>query len=214
MSKSLGNYFTIREIFGKSEWSTDITGEVLRYFLLSNHYRGPLDFSDQALRESKSALDGFYDLFNRLEENADTAGSGDEKLNTAIEHLRTGFEQAMNDDLSTPAAIAKLQGYRSELNKLLAVGLSNSARKDARETFRSMGGVLGLFQLERWQFNADPSEIGTSGPTEEDIEVKLQERNEARKRKDFAKADEIRKSLAAQGIIVEDKPDGTTRWKR
>ncbi len=120
----------------------------------------------------------------------------------------------MNDDLSTPAAIAKLQGYRSELNKLLAVGLSNSARKDARETFRSMGGVLGLFQLERWQFNADPSEIGTSGPTEEDIEVKLQERNEARKRKDFAKADEIRKSLAAEGIIVEDKPDGTTRWKR
>jgi cysteinyl-tRNA synthetase len=74
--------------------------------------------------------------------------------------------------------------------------------------------VLGLFQLERWQFNADLPKIGISGPTDEEIELKLKERNEARKRKDFARADEIRKSLAAQGIIVEDKPNGTSRWKR
>jgi cysteinyl-tRNA synthetase len=120
----------------------------------------------------------------------------------------------MNNDLSTPVAIATLQGYRSQLNKLLDIGLSNVARKEAREMFHSMGRVLGLFQLERWQFNVDLSKIGISAPTNEEIELKIKERNEARKRKDFARADEIRKSLAAQGIIVEDKPDGTSRWKR
>ena len=70
MSKSLGNFFTIREIFQKSEWSDTVTGEMLRYFLLSTHYRSPLDFSDQSLNEAKNALNGFYDLFERLNESA------------------------------------------------------------------------------------------------------------------------------------------------
>ena len=214
MSKSLGNFFTIREIFEKSEWPEEITGEILRYFLLTNHYRSPLDFSDQGLREAKYALDGFYDLFNRLKETAKTEGPGNEKLTAVIEQTHFAFEQAMDDDFNTPAAIAELQGFRSEANKLLETGLSTQAREQARQTFRLLGSVMGLFQLEKWQFNVDLSDIGVKGLTDADIKSKVEKRDEARRRKDFKRADEIRAELAALGIIIEDKTDGTTRWKR
>jgi cysteinyl-tRNA synthetase len=214
MSKSLGNFFTIREIFEKSEWSQEITGEALRYFLLTNHYRSPLDFSDQGLREAKYALDGFYDLFNRLKETAKTEGQATEKLATVIERTRLAFEQAMDDDFNTPAAVAELQGLRSEVNKLLEAGLSTKAREQARQLFRFLGSIMGLFQLEEWRFNVDLSDIGVKGLTEEQIKSKIEERNEARRRKDFKRADEIRQFLKSNDIIIEDRPDGTTRWKR
>jgi len=214
MSKSLGNFFTVREIFEKSEWSQEITGEILRYFLLTNHHRSPIDFSDQGLREAKYALDGFYDLFNRLKETAKTEGPVNDKLATVIERTRFAFEQAMDDDFNTPAALAELQGFRSEINKLLETGLSTNARKRARRLFRFLGSVMGLFQLEEWQFNVDLSDIGVKGLEEKDIELKIEERNEARRRKDFMRADEIRQFLKSNGIIIEDRPDGTTRWKR
>lgn len=216
MSKSLGNFFTIREIFEKSEWrpQEEITGEILRYFLLTNHYRSPLDFSDQALREAKYALDGFYDLFNRLKEAAKTEGPVNENLTAAIEQTRLAFEQAMNDDFNTPVAIAELQRFRGEVNKLLEIGLSKKSRERARELFRSLGAVLGLFQLEKWRFIVDLSGVGISGLTDAEVETKIKERNEARRRKDFKKADEVRDLLKSNDIIIEDRPDGTTRWKR
>jgi cysteinyl-tRNA synthetase len=214
MSKSLGNFFTIREIFTKSEWSQEITGEVLRYFLLTNHYRSPLDFSDQGVREAKSALDGFYGLFNRLRETAKTEGPVNEKLTTALERTRVAFEQAMDDDFNTPAAVAELQGLRSEVNTLVETDLSTKARERARQLFRFLGSVLGLFQLEEWRFHVDLSDVGRNGPTDEEIKRLIAERNEARKQRNFARADEIRKTLAEEGITLEDRPDGTTRWKR
>jgi len=214
MSKSLGNFFTIREIFEKSEWSQEITGEILRYFLLTNHYRSPLDFSDQGLREAKYALDGFYDLFNRLKETSTVEGSVNDKLTTAIERTRSAFEQAMDDDFNTTAAVAELQGFRSAVNKLLETGLSTKAKEQARQLFRFLGSVTGLFQLENWRFNVDLSDIGVIGLGEKEIEERVRERNEARRQKDFKRADEIRQSLAARGIVIEDKPDGTSRWKR
>jgi len=216
MSKSLGNFFTIREIFEKSEWPEEITGEILRYFLLTNHYRSPLDFSDQGLKEAKYALDGFYDLFNRLKETAKTEGPANEKLTTVIERTRFAFEQAMDDDFNTPAAVAELQGLRSEANKLLETSLSTKAREQARQTFRLLGSVMGLFQLEKWQFKKIMAESGAHVITGGDAEIErlIAERNEARSKKDFAKADAIRKELASQDIIIEDRPDGTTRWKR
>jgi len=212
MSKSLGNFFTIREIFEKSEWPEEITGEMLRYFLLSTHYHGPLDFSDLAIREAKQALNGFYDLFARLAEPAAGAG-GDPGLPISLERTRAAFRAAMDDDFNTPVAIAALQGLRSDLNKLLADGFSMDARNTAREAFRSLGQVLGLFQSDRWLFNVE----GGGHPSltsEVEIERKIAERTEAKKRKDFKRADAIRSDLAAQGIIIEDKPDGTSRWKR
>jgi len=216
MSKSLGNFFTIREIFEKSEWPEEITGEILRYFLLTNHYRSPVDFSDQGLWEAKHALDGFYDLFNRLKETAKTEGPANENITTVIERTRFAFEQAMDDDFNTPAAVAELQGLRSEMNKLLEAGLSIQAREQARQTFRVLGSVMGLFQLEKWRFNMLEGEPGKFAITGNDAEIErlIAERNEARSKKDFAKADVIRKELASQGISIEDRPDGTTRWKR
>jgi cysteinyl-tRNA synthetase len=229
MSKSLGNFFTIREIFEKSPWPKEETGEVLRYFLVGTHYRSPLDFSDQSLVEAKSAADGFYDLLNRLEELSQS-DTGDEKLHPAIERCKKEFRGAMDDDFNTPMAIAALQRLRSDVNKLIDQGLSTEVRKLAREEFRSLGNVLGLFQLEKWQFKRNialkpgTDSLGISGGrptprhgeelTEAVIEAKLKERNEARKQKNFKKADEIRQFLASHGIIIEDKPDGTSRWKR
>jgi cysteinyl-tRNA synthetase len=211
MSKSLGNFFTIREIFEKSEWREEVTAEILRYFLLSTHYHGPLEFSDQGLKEAKQALNGFYDLFARLAEPGGRMPAG-EGLTRAIERCRAAFKAAMDDDFNTPVAIAEVQRLRSDVNKLLDQGLSADARKLARDEFRSLGRVLGLFQLDTWQFKT--VEQAGEALTDALIEAKVQERNEARRKKDFKRADEIRQYLADHGIIIEDKPDGTSRWKR
>jgi cysteinyl-tRNA synthetase len=213
MSKSLGNFFTIREIFAKSEWPEPETGEILRYFLLTTQYRSPLDFSDQSLGEAKNALNGFYDLFTRLAESGGPP-SDTRSLQEAIERCRAAFQVSMDDDFNTPGAMAALQGLRNEANKLLEAGLSTEARRQARQAFRSFGAVLGLFQLEKWQFQSGPTESGARGLTDEEIDSKVRARNEARRRKDFKTSDEIRTELAALGIIIEDKPDGTSRWKR
>lgn len=227
MSKSLGNFFTIREVFEKSEWSEGVTGEMLRYFLLSTHYHGPLEFSDQSLREAKNALNGFYDLFQRLDEPEEKA-TADEKLIEVIERCRVTYQSTMDDDLNTPETLAAFQGMKSEVNKLLSQGLSTPARRMVRREFRGLGANVGLFQLDKWQFapfvvpvgqvkeadEALPISVRTSGLADAEIEDLLRERNQSRHRKDFTRADEIRKSLVKQGIIIEDKPDGTTRWKR
>ena len=225
MSKSLGNFFTIREIFGKSEWSEDVTGEILRFFLLSTHYRSPLDFSDHALKEAKRALDGFYDLFVRL-----TEAGHEEELDMQIGFNEAGFRSAMDDDFNTPLALAELQELRGEVNKLFLKGMPAGKKLDALETFQLLGKVLGLFQLKpnQWQFNAPIRKaIGMAievdhvvpmatraGLTDQDIEAKLAERRDAKKRKDFKRADAIREELKAAGITIEDRPDGTSRWKR
>jgi len=232
MSKSLGNFFTIREIFENSKWPQDVTGEVLRYFLLSTHYHSPLDFSDQALEEAKQALEGFYGLFNRLRESESNT-VGDKDLPSSVDRTRESFRKAMDNDFNTPVAVAELQRLRSDVNKLLDIGLSTRERQQARQAFRMLGGVLGLFQLEKWQFvdksrsgdivvtpGAAPLKLTTFAPTvkielsEVQIEQQIEERLDARKKKNFAKADEIRQFLASHGILIEDKPDGTSRWKR
>jgi cysteinyl-tRNA synthetase len=212
MSKSLGNFFTIREIFEKSKWSQDVTGEVLRYFLLSTHYHGPLDFSDQALQEARQALEGFYGLFSRLRES-ETNAVGDKDLSSCVDRVRRSFRKAMDDDFNTSVAIAELQRLRSDVNKLLSLGLSTEARKFAREEFKSLGNNLGLFQLDKWHHTLKAESDSYNIPGGE-IDLKVAERNEARKQKDFKKADEIRQFLASRGIVIEDKPDGTSRWKR
>ncbi len=232
MSKSLGNFFAIRDIFHKSEWPESETGETLRYFLLSTHYRSPVEFSDESLHDAKSALDGFYDLFKRLKEGKSVDDDvEDNPARDMEERTRLSFMKAMADDLNTPVAIAEIQKLRGEINKLLErFPLSRSKGNEMREMFRSMGGVLGLFQLDEWQFNPrqfrslEVSDTITPGLVEKstarsvisdsEIEQRLRERIEARKSKNFKLADEIRTSLAGQGITIEDRPDGTSRWKR
>ena len=225
MSKSLGNFFTIREIFKKSRWPEEVTGEMLRYLLLSTHYRSPLDFSDQSLEEAKRALDGFYDLFQRLDESSLSSSSGEDGLSDERQKLQTAFQEGMDDDFNSPAALAALQAFRGEVNKMMELGLSTQGRHGAREGFRSAGRVLGLFQLSKWQFNpVEPLKISVDARTDvtnaapamtdAEIEAKLAERNEARRQRDFKRADAIRVDLASLGITIEDRPDGTSRWKR
>ena len=219
MSKSLGNFNTIREIFKESRWHAAETREVLRYFLLGTHYRNPLEFYDKSLDEAWNGLKSFYELLvKRLVERGDR-GTADKDLTQAIERCRVAFREAMDDDFNTPVAIAELQRFKNEVNKLLSQGLSTEARNIAREEFQSLGSSLGLFQLDKFTFVGRPT--GVRLPPDEDdqlpdekINQLVEKRLDARKKKNFAEADEIRQFLASHGIVIEDKPDGTSRWNR
>ncbi len=221
MSKSLGNFFTIRDIFQKSEWPDPVTGEMLRYFLLSTHYRSPLDFSDQSLKEAKNALNGFYDLFERLNESAPVHGAADQQMRDATARAREAFVAAMDDDLNTPNAVAALQKLRGETNKAIEVGLSGEMRRVVRQEFRVLGAVLNLLQLDSWQFKSRPVSASVTVNTEavttlsdEDIVGMLAARLAAKQSKNYQRADQLRAELASHGITIEDRPDGTSRWKR
>ena len=180
------------------------------------------------MKEAKQALNGFYDLFNRLNEPSRSSGGDRDALQATVERTRKSFAQAMDDDLNTSAALAAFQGLRSDVNKLLGHGLSAEDQRRVREEFRALGNNLGLFQCDRWDFNVriEPKPahlvLATFAPTvtieapmtNAQIEARLAERIEAKARKDYKQADTIREELRSLGITIEDKPDGTSRWKR
>jgi cysteinyl-tRNA synthetase len=242
MSKSLGNFFTIREIFEKSEYSESVTAECLRYLFLSTHYRSDLSFSDKAIEETKSALDSIYGLIQRLKETNDQENNpGDEDLDRISKDFANKFQESMDDDCNTPKVLGAFHEFRGEVNKLLVKGLSKEAKGNALESLKKYGEPLGLFHVspEVWfkvvakisipfESLSGGSSVATipiesltgvsSGHTNSSdddwIESQMQLRNASRAKKDFSTADKIRKELADQGIILEDRPDGTTRWKR
>ncbi len=248
MSKSLGNFFTIREIFEKSPYSEIVTGECLRYYLLSTHYRSDINFSNQSIAEAKAALDNVYGLIQRLEEHKafmlvspifleiqqedglkdqylQEDAIKDQYLPHLLDSLAQKFEQAMDDDFNTPKVLAAFHEFRGEMNKLLVTRLSDLDKQKAKECLRKYGHPLGLFQFstEDWNKISTQSTIpveflkgvfSKSQSIEGWIEEQIQKRKEAREKKDFGTADKIRQELAAKDIILEDRPDGTTRWKR
>lgn len=230
MSKSLGNFFTIREIFEQSPYSEIITGECLRYYLLSTHYRSDINFSDQSISEAKAALDNVYGLIQRLEEfDSGENKQGDKEWERFSKHFTEKFPESMDDDFNTPKVFGAFHEFRGEVNKLLLKGLSKQIKGKALEDLKQSGHVLGLFQIpcKEWKFGIISPAVGRASgssavtgfletviPTEEWIERQICLRNKARAQKDFSAADIIRKELAAKGIILEDRPDGTTRWKR
>ncbi len=222
MSKSLGNFFTVREVFDRSNCPEPVTAEALRYFLLSTQYRGDVNFSNPVVAEAKSALDNIYDLFIRLSETSHRCSEPRASFRKTVTGFQKAFEDAMDDDINTPRALAEFQQLRAEVNQVQQAGLSERERREAREIFRRCGAPLGLFQLneKEWvfrelAFGADrfrkPAEQEC---TDEWIQEQIQQRAQARVRRDFAVSDQIREALAAKGVFLEDRPDGSTRWKR
>jgi cysteinyl-tRNA synthetase len=229
MSKSLGNFFTIQEIFEKSPWPEAVTAEVLRYFLVSTHYRSPIDFSDEALQSAKAGLDNFYTMFQKLDEQTETAPRPlERRLGAALKAFPKRFEAAMDDDVNSALAVGELQQLRAVVNAVLARGISRSSAQSVLKLFRTYGAVMGLFQLdlESWKVGSIPLpdrkklEISITGHVDvgalddDQVNALVAKRLEARRRKDWAKADAIRKQLADAGVTLEDRPDGTTRVRR
>ncbi|SPL71414.1 cysteine--tRNA ligase [Acinetobacter stercoris] len=201
MSKSLGNFFTIRDVMEKFH------PEVIRYFIVSSHYRSPVNFSDTALKEAKTALSRFYHSFKAYNQVY-----GDKLVETLDENLVERFNSAMRDDFNTAEAIAVLFEVNKELNR--AVKEENAAQAGIfYATLRHLTNILGLVQHNVDEFLK--SDIGQEALdlSEAEIEELIQQRKDAKKDKDFAKADAIRQSLLDQGVVLEDTRQGTV-WRR
>jgi len=190
MSKSLGNFFTIREVLKKYD------PEVVRFFILRAHYRSPLNYSDQHLDDARHALTRLY-----------TALRGTQTSPAAIDWQHPAavrFKAAMDDDFNTPEALAVLFDLANELNRTRAT--------ETAELLKSLAGVLGILQREPEAF-LQGGHPAADGYAPEQVEQLIAQRLEARRSKDFAEADRIRKALHDNGIVLEDGPQGTI-WRR
>ena len=197
MSKSLGNFFTIREILGESD------AVALSHYFLASHYRSPMDFSKEGLEEAGKGAERIFETSERAAQLL--PGSAD-----ADNDLMNSFRREMDDDFNTPRALALIFDEARSLNRLFDGKKHNGLEKRVA-AFRSMCGILGLFQegyferkKERWLKKGIVSAA--------DIEALIVQRNLARKQKNWAEADRIRAQLQNQGIVIEDTPAGTV-WK-
>lgn len=196
MSKSLGNFFTVREIADKYPL------QVIRFFMLSAHYRSPLNFSSDLVEASKNGLDRILTAVDKLRSITATDLTGEDKTaDKEIEAYVTRFEAAMDDDLNTADAISVI----FELIKYTNINITAETPKKtidmALATIEKLCDVLGIITEQEEEL------------LDSDIEALIQERQEARKAKNFARADEIRNMLSDMGIILEDTREGV-KWKR
>ena len=208
MSKSLGNFFTVREVLKSLRHP-----EVLRFFLLSSHYRGPINYSDAQLSQADETLLGLYRALNDVGSGA-PADTGDARVDagdTTQAEPRGRFNAAMDDDFNTPDALAVMQGVARDLNSAKAAGKHRDATALAA-SLRDMGQVLGLLQQAPEVYLKRG--IGTESLSDGDIEGLLDSRRAARAAKNFAESDRIRDLLGAAGVMLEDKAGGTTTWRR
>jgi cysteinyl-tRNA synthetase len=213
MSKSLGNFFTIREILDKYD------AEVVRYLLISSHYRSEIDYSQESLREAKQGLDRFY---NALKDYADVGPATASELVANPFHER--FVDAMDDDFNTREALSAMYDLVRSLN-------SEKDQAKARQlasVLKGLGATLGIVQLDpdaylkgqlrsvtaefKLSWNVEGANLGQELDLSR-IDTLIAERIQAKKDRNFARSDQIRDELKAQGIVLEDGKDGTT-WRR
>ena len=191
MSKSLGNFFTIREVLEKYH------PEVVRFLLVSSHYRSPINYSEDNLKEAKGALERFYTALRGLPEVEASGG----------EAFAERFAAAMDDDFNTPEAVAVLFEMAREVNRLREADLQAAAALAAK--LRELAGLLGVLQLEPDAF----LQAGAAGKVDAaQVEALIQARLEARAAKNWAESDRIRDELTAMGVVLEDGKGGTT-WR-
>jgi len=218
MSKSLKNFFSIREILETYH------PEVLRLFLLSNHYRSPVDYSEQNLTEAKVGLDRFYAVLRdlgeitSLDKGAAAQSLGEKRLVKELQEFQGKFIEAMDDDFNTAAALGHLYTLTRSLNSIIdqkkkfpTFQIAEGTFQLAKEQFKMVGSVFGLFQESAQAYFQKQKEKGLAAAaiSPEEIEQLIKDRELARKSKDFKKADEIRKQLEEKGIILKDTPQGT-----
>ena len=198
MSKSLGNFFTTREVLAKIKHP-----EVLRFFLLSSQYRGPMNYSPDQLEQAEAGLTRLYTALR------DVPLAGDSQQRSAA---TAAFQESMDDDFNTPEAIAVLQGLARELNSARAASPDSPRIQSLASELRSLAGVLGVLKVAPGAWFRAGSRAGSL--SDSDIEARIAARLEARKARQWTESDRIRDELAAGGVMLEDKPGGVTSWRR
>jgi len=216
MSKSLGNFFTIREILDKFD------PEVVRFFLLSTHYRSPIEFSDESLREAEASIDRYYTTVIRIDDflkdvsDKSKACAEEKSLEETVAAFLEKFQTAMDDDFNTALALGHIFELLREVNRYLDARPSGPKAKElllkTKDLLYRTGNVLSIFTRRPDEWYDALMETKKIPYEKTAILEKIRQRQEARDRKDWAAADAIRKELEAKGIILEDKKDGTA-WK-
>ena len=220
MSKSLGNFFTIRDVLASGHVRH---AEVLRYFLIGSQYRGPINYSLAQIEQADAALGRLYTALRGLEAPPVAAAAGAVVAASAPSNNGANdsaawqaFHAAMDDDFNTPEAVAVLQSLASEINRARDAADLGRATALAQE-LRAIGAVLGVLALpaEEWfRASKTAATAQSDGLDDARIEAAIAERKAARAGKDFKRSDQIRDELAAAGIVLEDKPGGITVWRR
>lgn len=193
MSKSLGNFFTIREVLAKHD------AEVVRFLLIASHYRSPINYSEQSLQQARGSLERFYAALKDL--------PAEQAKSLANSRFEKAFNSAMDDDFNTPEAISVLFELVKEINRLK--GVDRQAAAQLGRLLVRLGGILGILQRAPDQFFKHSADQTVDGAL---IDSLVAERREARAAKDWARADRIRDQLAAMRVVVEDGVDGSS-WR-
>jgi cysteinyl-tRNA synthetase len=195
MSKSLGNYYTLKDLLKKG-----YRAEAIRFLLFSSHYRSILDFSEDSLLQAERTVEHLYNFIKNIKE-AQVSGKLNKELHDLLQDIKIKFEEAMDNDLNTPKALSELFNLIQITNRI--INENRCSKKNLKEIYRfivKINQIFGLFLEKNEKISNEISHL-------------INLRNEARKKKDWITADQIRTRLYDEGIMLEDTPKGT-KWKK